>query len=211
MYKEVLPDLPAADLLLTDPPYLVRARAGAGAFGHRKSLVLTGGFTDEGLDYSFLSGHSNWFCFCSRLQLPGLLAVVQKRTRWNLITWAKPNPLPTCNNKYLPDVEYIVHGFDPGRLHGGMAHKQSFILHPCGNKKTPHPNEKPTLVIRKLLVLGTKPGEAVLDPFMGSGTTLLVAKNMSRRAIGIEIEERYCEIAAKRLEQEVFDFGEDAA
>ena len=66
-----------------------------------------------------------------------------------------------------------------------------------------HPTEKPVdicvMVIRKF----SDQGNIVLDPFMGSGTTLRAAKDLGRKAIGIEIEERYAEIAAKRLEQEI--------
>lgn len=68
-----------------------------------------------------------------------------------------------------------------------------------------HPNEKPVDLMRKLVELCSDPGELILDPFMGSGTTLRAAKDLGRRAIGVEVEERYCEIAAKRLGQEVLD------
>lgn len=68
----------------------------------------------------------------------------------------------------------------------------------------PHPCPKPMHFVRWLVTRVTEgPGSSVLDPFMGSGTTLRAAKDLGRRAIGIEIEERYCEIAAKRLAQEV--------
>ncbi len=200
--REILPHLPKVDLVLTDPPYLVRAGAGGGAFGNGDHLVNTGGFTDGGVDYGFLGRYENWFCFCSRRQLPALLGVAQERERWNLITWCKPNPVPTCNNKYLPDVEYIVHGFSGGRIFGSMSVKSCFALHPCGNKETPHPNEKPFAVVAKLVHLGTKAGETILDPYVGSGTTLVAAKRLGRKCIGIEIEEKYCEIAARRVEAE---------
>ena len=66
-----------------------------------------------------------------------------------------------------------------------------------------HPCPKPERLWRTLLARFSRPGDLVLDPFMGSGTTLRVAKDLGMSAIGIEIEERYCEIAAKRLQQAV--------
>lgn len=66
-----------------------------------------------------------------------------------------------------------------------------------------HPSPKPEPLMQQLIEVVTEPGAVVLDPFMGSGTTLRSAKNIGRRAIGIEIEERYCEIAANRCAQEV--------
>lgn len=71
--------------------------------------------------------------------------------------------------------------------------------------KRRHPTEKP-LELMMWCIQRTGSG-TVLDPFMGSGTTLRAAKDLGRKSIGIEIEEKYCEIASKRLAQEVLDFG----
>jgi len=74
-------------------------------------------------------------------------------------------------------------------------------------KQADHPCPRKLAHVKWLVRWWSEPGDLVLDPFMGSGTTLRAAKDLGRRAIGIEIEERYCEIAAKRLEQGVLDFG----
>jgi site-specific DNA-methyltransferase (adenine-specific) len=68
-----------------------------------------------------------------------------------------------------------------------------------------HKNEKPVRLMARLI--RWLPAASILDPFMGSGTTLRAAKDLGRKSIGIEIEERYCEIAAQRLAQEVLDLG----
>lgn len=66
-----------------------------------------------------------------------------------------------------------------------------------------HPCPKPLSVALMLVDNVSSPGETIIDPFMGSGTTLRAAKDLGRRAIGIEIEEKYCEIAVNRLAQDV--------
>lgn len=66
-----------------------------------------------------------------------------------------------------------------------------------------HPTEKPVPLLRELIESSSCLGEMVLDPFMGSGSTLVAAMKEDRRAVGVEIDERYCEIAARRLSQGV--------
>ena len=74
--------------------------------------------------------------------------------------------------------------------------------------RTGHPANKPLSVVRDLVARLSASSNLVLDPFMGGGTTLRAAKDLGRKAIGIEIEERYCEIAATRLGQEVLAFAD---
>lgn len=70
-----------------------------------------------------------------------------------------------------------------------------------------HPTQKPVALMRWIVGRNTQPGDLVLDPYMGSGPVARACMDLGRRYVGIEIEERYCEIAATRLAQEVLDFG----
>lgn len=75
-----------------------------------------------------------------------------------------------------------------------------------GREKTAHPCQIPLLVIERIIKISQP--KLIIDPFLGSGTTLLAAKRLGIAAIGIEISEEYCKIAVERLRQEVFDFAE---
>jgi len=79
-----------------------------------------------------------------------------------------------------------------------------------GEYENEHPAIFPESLPAKFILSYSNPEQIIVDPFCGSGTTLVAAKNNRRHAIGIEIEEKYCEIAAKRLSQEVFAFEPSA-
>lgn len=72
---------------------------------------------------------------------------------------------------------------------------------------TQHPCSKPEKLWSRIICDRTDIGQLILDPFLGSGTTCYCAKKLNRHSIGIEIEEKYCEIAAKRCSQEVMELG----
>jgi hypothetical protein len=113
------------------------------------------------------------------------------------------------------------HGWDRPWKHRKQRQEQTEPYNGKSGKKLPlfdesrpelhndHPTVKPLALMEYLARLTNTPtGGVIVDPFCGSGTILIAAGRQGRRAIGIEIEERYCEIAANRLRQEVFEFGE---
>jgi site-specific DNA-methyltransferase (adenine-specific) len=90
---------------------------------------------------------------------------------------------------------------------GGPKLQRSVIYARSCHGHALHPTQKPLDIVLPLVRYSTMPGDVVLDPMMGSGTTLEAARLLGRRAIGIEVSERYCEIGAKRLSQQVLDFA----
>lgn len=117
------------------------------------------------------------------------------------------------------EAGYTNHSNTDKRLaYSGVAHNKGFTVQD-GEMRCPssvqrfnrerglHPNQKPVRLMRYFLQTYSNETDLALDPFMGSGTTLRAAKDLNRRAIGIETEERYCEIAARRLSQEVMELS----
>jgi len=96
----------------------------------------------------------------------------------------------------------LVYGPDPF-LRRGLGSRPDVIEHSETAEKNGHPCPKPEGFWKKVLARVAMPGDSVFDPFMGSGTTLRVAKDAGMQAVGVELEERYCEIAANRMRQEV--------
>ena len=134
-------------------------------------------------------------------QLPTVTDAIQSGG-WvwrGLATWHKPG-IRMQRGGFSQSAEYVIWG-TAGAWSRDNDHAPQNVLRcaPVGDKV--HIAEKP-LPVMDTLVKFAPVGGTVLDPFMGSGATLVAAKDAQRKAIGIELEERYCEIAAKRLAQE---------
>ena len=199
--REILPEI-EADVLVTDPPYgIAYSSQQAGRFqGERIANDDDTTLRDQVL--------AAWHG-------PAVVFGSWKRPRPSevraVLTWDKGEGVGMGDLAlpWRPNTEeiYVIGS-------GWVGHRGSSVLRDTsvvswtGNGRGPrrlHPNEKPVPLLRGLMEKA--PPGTILDPFMGSGTTLRAAKDLGRRAIGIEIEERYCEIAAKRCAQEVLDLG----
>jgi len=196
--REILPQFDGkVDLVLTDPPY------NATDIGFNKATYLNQPMKLADEEYAQFC--RDWF---SLVKSPLIALTCGIGNIWNyppadwVLCWDKPNSLSRNRwggiNAWEP---VLLYGKPANRLVKDIKRIPAFSYGVSGN----HPCPKPMALIDWLILLTTKDNACILDPFLGKGTTCYCAKKLNRYSIGIEIEEKYCEIAAKRCCQEVME------
>ena len=193
--REILPELPKVDLVLTDPPYGVKMDKGFDGFGGFGKPIKRRQYADcwdedrpDKSLFDALITRGNHVIIWGGNFFADLLP---RSTHW--ITWDKLQTMPTFG-----DCELAWTNLDRKSVSKVVVQWNGLL---GKEDERNHPTQKPVSLMTWCIqhVGDTK---TILDPFMGSGTTLVAAKNLGRKAIGIEIEEKYCEIAVNRLAQE---------
>lgn len=206
--RDVLAALPAVDLLLTDPPYGVNYVSNWGGRQGKRPITNDGARLALRLYKAVIpllkADHILWFtrwdAWPDVWELLGSAFPMR-----GLLVWDKGTTGMGDLAHWRPNYELIASlgtAKTLGKRDGSVLRYPGVSL---AQKR--HPTEKPVDLLRYLI--GKLPGNVVLDPFAGSGSTLVAAKSLGRRAIGVEVDERYCEIIAARCAQEVL-FGDVA-
>lgn len=193
--RDILPTLEAGsvDLVLTDPPYgmnfvnrIQRGPNGTGKRGatrHRKAFVVN---DDEPFDPAPL-------LHFPKVILWGFQHFNDRLPPGSVLVWLK---------RYDDGFGSFLSDADLAWMKGGCGVYCKRDLSLQGEDRV-HPTQKPVPLMRWILERWSKPGDLILDPYMGSGPVARACLDLGRRYIGIELEERYCEIAVKRLQQSV--------
>jgi site-specific DNA-methyltransferase (adenine-specific) len=200
--REILPTLGRFDLLLTDPPYGMNWKFSGQGSGRQAQGGTNSAFKNKTVTEDDIAFDPSFLLDYPAVIVWGFHHYPQYLTRGSVIVWRK---------KYDDALGTFLSDADVAWMKGGCGVYVSPVVNPATfQSERQHPTQKPLGLMRWCIEKATNRG-SVCDPFMGSGTTLRAAKDLGRRAVGIEIEERYCEIAAKRLAQGVFAFDEVSA
>jgi site-specific DNA-methyltransferase (adenine-specific) len=214
--------MPEADVVVTDPPYDLSGREVCAALVSERENLAICGWPEHLVAIAIVAGRVPddwivWWPTNAGLRSWGPKGQTPRESEhfaiWGTVRWVHGAPTTANADKLSAKMQALpksdkargkMKRSPDGRRFGDVWTDPSPGLGFQSHARL-HPNEKPVGVMRRLLQVGAE--GTVLDPFLGSGTTLVAAKSLGRRSIGIEIEERYCEIAANRCRQEVLGLG----
>lgn len=193
-------DKKSVDLLLTDIPYNEVNRKDNGLRSLDKGVADSASFDlDETLKQFMRVTKGSIYVFCGIEQV----SHIKKTFRENglstrLVVWNKTNPSPMNGDKiWLSSVECCVYGKFPKATFNEHC-KGSVLNFPSGRSKI-HPTQKPLKLFEKIVEVSSNEGDVVFDPFMGSGTSGVAAKNLNRKFVGCEANDEYFNLAEDRI------------
>ena len=206
--REIVPSLPVAELLISDPPYGMNERTMRASAGRGKTPDSRNFRYVQSRDWPAVHGDnepfdpSPWLGYRKVVLFGGIHFADRLPPSRAWIVWDKRDGTASDDNADCDFAWTNLRG--PARLYSqlwrGICRSGEENVSTSGGLV--HPTQKPVALMR-WVIARCKPaaGDVILDPFMGSGTTLVAAKRSGVRSIGIEINEHYCEIAVKRLQQ----------
>lgn len=211
---ELIKSIPdhSIDLIVTDPPYVlcgsnsIHNNLGKTFSGCAKEIApISNGFDLKLLDeWVRVMKDINIYIWCSKAQLMDYFHYFIDKLGCNfeILVWYKPNCIPFANTAYLKDKEYCLYFWKNKNLNIKYDRGHTVFSHIANvedKKLYGHPTIKPLYIIENLIYNSSKPGDVVLDTFLGSGTTAVAAKNLGRQYIGFEIDDKYFKLAQDRL------------
>ena len=199
-----------ADLVFTDPPYRMKLGNGSDDWVGQAAIKVKQSIKDiidfEPDDFlhtlpDYFDGKMNTFIFCNKDLIPDYLNwALEKGYAFNLLFWKKPNALP-IGGQHRPDTEYIIFIRKSAIWNDALPGvSYSKCLEFSRDNSSKHPTMKPVGLITNQLLISSNPGGIVVDPFLGSGSTLIAAEQTGRICYGFEMEPKYCDIILQRWE-----------
>ena len=203
------------DCVITDPPFTERTHKGARKNTNKgvQDLITFDSFTEKQLYSSFEKlGKITKGWVVSSLDYHHAFKFEdlppENLRQMRIGVWVKKNATPQISGDRPAQgweaISYL-HRKDKKAVWNGGGHHGNYVTNiPTA---TGHPTPKSLAVLSSFVERFTNLGDTIFDPFAGGGTTLVAARNLGRKVIGVELEEKYCELIANRLSQEAFDFG----
>jgi len=205
--REIMPTLGRVDAVITDPPFFMPAAHFQSRINWQRSwgdVSILGAFWAATLDLIIprLRETGHFVTFCNGDSYPVFYPEMYRRFDvLKCLVWDKGHVGLGRIWRHQHELMIAARWDESFVSIGGKLHSDVIRVRATPSADRDHPVEKPPGLLRAVIEPITPAGAIVLDPFMGAGSTLIAARDLGRKAIGIDTEERYCEAAAKRLAQ----------
>jgi DNA modification methylase len=205
-YMKLMPDK-SVDLCITDPPYGINFQSSRKIETDRFAILEGDGEVNTAFlseVYRLLKDGCAAYIFTRWDVYPQWLAAITSvgLEVKNCIIWDRVvHGLGDLEGSYAPQYDMIIFATKGRHILKGNRPKDVIKVQRIDAEKLLHPTQKPVGLIWQLLRASSSPGELVLDPYMGSGTTAVACKQLGRSFIGMEIDPTFCKVAENRLKQ----------